>query len=215
MRFQVMVEAELPTDSLNYHVVSNAVKAAKDVEGMTCEIGVRRGGGSKFIIDALVEMNKNVPHIGIDPFGNIEYFADEKYGVIRQDYSNSMKLEMLTNMSLYCLQKNINYVFFNLEDTEFFNRYTDGVPIYNEVKKIWNKYSSVLLDGPHNILALKTEIDFFNQRMDIGATLILDDLELYPHFEEIDPYLKNSGWNLLELANKTSTNHKASYVKVK
>ena len=185
-----MVEAELPTDSLNYHVVSNAVKAAKDVEGMTCEIGVRRGGGSKFIIDALVEMNKNVPHIGIDPFGNIEYFADEKYGVIRQDYSNSMKLEMLTNMSLYCLQKNINYVFFNLEDTEFFNRYTDGVPIYNEVKKIWNKYSSVLLDGPHNILALKTEIDFFNQRMDIGATLILDDLELYPHFEEIDPYLQ-------------------------
>lgn len=212
MRFQVLIEPELPTDSLNYHLITNAVMHSKDVDGATVEIGVRRGGGSKYIIDALVALQKNVPHFGIDPWGNIEYFADEKYGMIRQDYTNSMKHECIANLSLYAMQKNIDLYIYPMEDTEFFKKFAEGVPTYNEVKKVWNKYSTIHFDGPHNREALHEEIDFFHARTDSNATFVFDDCELYDH-SEIDEYLKSLGWKVLEKGDKTATNHKMSYYK--
>lgn len=35
------------TDSREYHILLNAVARVKDVDGLTCEIGVREGGGDQ------------------------------------------------------------------------------------------------------------------------------------------------------------------------
>ena len=41
------------TDSSEYNILVNAVKQICNVDGMTCEIGVREGGSSKLILDTL------------------------------------------------------------------------------------------------------------------------------------------------------------------
>ena len=87
----------------------------------------------------------------------------------------------MINLYLYCRQKNVNFYMFNLEDTEFFNRYGDGVPVYAEHKRLVNKYSVVHFDGPHTLEALDTEIAFFLERSDPGAVFVFDDVEMYEH----------------------------------
>ena len=191
----INITPELPTDSANYEVLTEAVTLTKRVPGMTCEIGLRRGGGSKFIMDALVSTEqKDKVHIAIDPYGNIEYADNDK--MIRQDYTNMMRDEALVEMYLYCRRAGIMFMFFNLEDTEFFARYSDGVPIYQETKRIENTYSMVHFDGPHRPDLIKAEIDFFHTRSLTGATFVFDDVALYDHKNTVHPYLKELGWKV-------------------
>jgi len=187
---------ELPTDSANYEVLTEGIKTVKNIKGMTCEIGLRRGGGTKHIIDALVESGqKDKVHIAIDPYGNIEY-ADGNERIIRCDYTNKMRDECMVELYLYCLQMGISFIFFNLEDIEFFKRFADGVPVYQEVKTIQNEYSFVHFDGPHEKEILKTEIQFFHERTPVGAVFVFDDVALYDHEAHIHPVLKDLGWTL-------------------
>jgi len=89
------------TDSREYHILLNAVARVKDVDGLTCEIGVREGGGTKLIMETLRSTGQQKVHIAIDPFGNIEYehFETRKE---RVDYTNAMKNRMLANLYALC-----------------------------------------------------------------------------------------------------------------
>lgn len=183
------------TDSANYEVLTDGVMLAANVEGATCEIGLREGGGSKYIMDALVHSKQNLvkPHIAIDPYGNIEYYRDEIYKVGRCDYTNEMRNNCLINMYLYCIQNKVDFYFFNMEDTEFFKRYADGIPVYNEHKAIINKYSFVHFDGPHIIDVLNDELEFFDARAPIGAVFVFDDIGMYEH-EVVHEAILDRGW---------------------
>jgi hypothetical protein len=189
---KIHLEAELPTDSKNYEIITQAVSMSATVRGLSCEIGLRRGGGTKYIIDALKLYEIDRVHIAIDPYGNIEY-ADSDTHKTRFDYTNSIRDECLINLYLYCLQKGQNIIFFNLEDTEFFSRYADGVPVYNQTKTIEAKYSFVHFDGPHSVNAISTEIDFFHQRTEVGAVFVFDDITNY-HHDQVHDYLKTLNW---------------------
>ena len=46
-------------DSQEYEVLTNAVAKVGDTEGAIVEIGTRRGGSAKLIIDTLVENNNS------------------------------------------------------------------------------------------------------------------------------------------------------------
>lgn len=203
---EISIRASLPTDSLNYEVITEAVERTVGVPGMTCEIGLRRGGGSKFIMDALSATKQNKVHVAIDPYGNIEY-ASNDHDIIRQDYTNDMRNDCMINMFLYSKQIGIPFIFFNLEDTEFFTRFADGVPVYSEVKELHTEYSFVHFDGPHAVRVLKTEIDFFHARTPKGATWVFDDVALYNH-TEIHEYLKTLNWKLFR-----TTPRKWAYIK--
>lgn len=193
---KTIIEPELPTDSLNYEVITAGVERVVNVPGLTCEIGLRRGGGSKFIIDALADTGQKKIHIAIDPYGNIEY-ADTDEHTTRFDYTNDMRDDCLANMYLYCRQKGISFIFFNLEDTEFFNRFADGVPVYNNAKSIENSYSFVHFDGPHAVLPLLLEVAFFNERTPQGAVFVFDDVAQYDH-QRVHTYLKSIGWEVFK-----------------
>lgn len=219
---RIIVEPEFQTDSLNYHVLTNGVRKSSLIPGATCEIGLRRGGGSKFIIDELVnlQLNSIKPHIAIDPYGNIPHVANEvdnKRGIYKtkQDYTNRMRNECLINMYIYTIQKDVDFYFFNMTDIQFFEAFPKGFPCFiNELEELMNEYSLVHFDGPHTVKDLKPEIDFFQERTNLGAVWVFDDLEYYDH-GIIDKYIKDRGWEVLEWADKTSTNHKASYIRVK
>lgn len=173
---------------------------------MTCEIGLRRGGGTKFIIDAIAANCPHKVHVAVDPYGSIIY-ADKDNSHIRLDYTNDMRDESLPNVYAYAKLKRVNFIFINLEDTEFFSRYADGVPVYNEVKSIENEYSFVHFDGPHDVISLKTELQFFLPRTPKGGVYCFDDLKHYDH-SKIEEIIFKAGFK--EVA---KTGRKGLYVK--
>lgn len=198
----------LETDSGDYYLLTKGIELCKEVQGLTCEIGLRRGGGTKYILDALQRFGTKV-HIAIDPYGNIEY--EHKEGeFVRLDYTNDMRDECLSNLYAYTRQLQIPFLFFNLEDTEFFKRYGDGVPVYATEKAMHNTYSFVHLDGPHSIAPLLAEIDFFLPRTPIGGCWVFDDIKGYYDHSQIEKVLFNEGFVEVEKAEK-----KALYQKVR
>ena len=196
------------TDSREYHILSSAVARVKDVDGLTCEIGVREGGGTKLIMETLQSTGQQKVHIAIDPFGNIEYehFETRKE---RLDYTNTMKNRMLANLYALCNNTGMECLFFPLEDTEFFKRYCDGIPIYDECKRIVNKYAMVFLDGPHTTELVRAEFDFFNTRIPLNGVIVFDDIDQYQHMDQLDAYIQANGFAVLEQGGC-----KISYVKL-
>jgi hypothetical protein len=63
----------LPTDSGDYYLLTKGVELSAHAEGLTCEIGLRTGGGTKHIMEALSKYRPGKVHIAIDPYGNILY----------------------------------------------------------------------------------------------------------------------------------------------
>jgi len=187
----------MQTDSIEYDILINAIRRIHNIDGFTCEIGVREGGSSQIILDTLKKTNQNKVHIAIDPFGNIDYQHWENR-IDKLQYTNKMKNNMLKNLYTYCSLNNMEVLYFPLEDTEFFKRYSDGVPVYNENKYIINTYALVFFDGPHTTNSVKNEFDFFYNKIPNGGIIVFDDINQYPHMENLDNYIKNKGFKMIE-----------------
>lgn len=188
-------------DSLEYEVFEETISNLSNPIGATIEIGVRRGMGSKMIIDSFRKHHPNVKlnHLGIDPYGNIEYNPDETHKNVRLDYTNDMKRDALLDFTK-------EYPEFNLvclEDTEFFNRYADGYPIYDQYKIMLSKYDVVHFDGPHDVASILNEVNFFHQRRAKECIFVFDDVQSYPH-DKVDVYLKHilQGYKLIHSGNR-------------
>lgn len=199
----------LETDSSDYYLLEDSVKSIRSVPGIVCEIGTRRGGSLKIIIDSLLENgdeHRNV--LALDPYGHMPYQMTEVVNV-RLDYTNQMRDETVSALYGYVQQKPVNLVVCFLEDTEFFKRFSDGYPFYNEEKTVLNQYALVFFDGPHSVSSIQTEIEFFQSRTVLGSVYVFDDIECYPHNDKIEPWLLSNGWKL-----KNKFDRKASYIKV-
>lgn len=201
----------LPGDSGDYDLITQAVELSEGLTSPAIEIGLRRGGGTKHIIDVVANQQFKRDVVAIDPYGNIDYntVVNSNIGpqVVKMDYTNTMRNECLVNLYDYAEMKKVNFVFINLEDTEFFKRYADGIPIYQEHKRIEDKYSFVHFDGPHFTDDVVKEIEFFNPRMEVGATYVFDDVSYYDH-SVVDKILLESGWKNLQ-----KKPYKWSYIK--
>lgn len=219
------------TDSQEYEILYNAAKKIKGVDGAVVEIGTRRGGSAKLIIDALVEQNDtNRSMFCIDPYGNIDYpetnkaittfspqvpikgdlMSTDVVNQIKHDYDNNMRNRIIPSLYFYAYQRGLDFTFFCLEDHEFFNRYADGVPVYNEVKKLENKYAFWFLDGPHTNEVVNEELEFFVPKSPVGSVAVMDDVWMYDHDKIVEQkWLFPNGWVLLEKGNI-----KASYKKM-
>lgn len=198
----------LPGDSADYHLLTKGIELSKDVPGMTCEIGLRQGGGTKFIIDAIAQYCPGKTHIAIDPYGSILYELKENH-FVRLDYTNEMRDECLKNVYAYCQEKKVNFLFFNLTDLDFFERYQHGIPIYDIERRVEKKYSFVFFDGPHSLLAIMFELLFFMDRITKGACFVFDDVsttDVYYDHKVIHSYLLSIGFSLI-----VNTDKKALY----
>ena len=180
-------------DSTEYKILKEACDRVKGDNLLTCEIGVREGLGSKIILESF--KNKTHWHIGIDPYGNISYKHYDHPPIVKKDgalidgvrqkagtklplsfranYTNQMKAELLKNLDFP------NFTLYQLEDTEFFKRFADGVPIYRNVKSLMTKYDLVHFDGPHRSLDIVTEVIFFASRASDNCVFVFDD---YPQY---------------------------------
>jgi len=216
-------------DSQEYEILHNAALKVKGVEGAIVEIGTRRGGSAKIIIDALVINEDNDRSMFcIDPYGNIDYVQTNKSlsvhnpevalegdptsteitQAIKLDYTNDMRNQIVPSLYFYAYKAGLNFTFFCLEDSEFFDRYADGVPVYDQNKKIEDKYAFVFFDGPHNTEVMVEEVNFFITRCNIGSVFVFDDIWMYDHDVSIESILLDNGFEILE-----KKNVKASYIK--
>lgn len=198
-------------DNINYQILYDAATSIKDVKGIICEIGLREGGGLGVMIMGCVHNHDtDRPFIAIDPYGNIEYKWKDT-SIVCFDYDNNMKNRTIKNLSNLCLEHNINFTLYALEDTEFFEKFSNGIPYYNNYKTIYDKYALVHLDGPHTTEDLIKEITFFKDRIEIGGIIVLDDVTGYYNFNEVE--------NFILLENKytiiSNNGKKASYKKIR
>ena len=159
-------------DSVEYEIIKEACQSLTNDKLLTCEIGVRQGQGSKIILDEL--SSKNHWHIGIDPYGNLNYEHYDNSGAYTCDYTNDMKLQLIKDLDYK------NFTLFPMGDDEFMKRFHDGVPIYRNEKEIINKYDLVHFDGPHKTYDVIKEAMFFAERSHAGTVFIFDD---YPKYD--------------------------------
>jgi len=157
-------------DGTEYEILKQACETLGD-NLLTAEIGVRQGKGSLTILDSLKD--KNHWHIGIDPYGNLNYEHYDNSGEYTCDYTNSMRLNLIKDMNYE------NFTLFPMGDDEFMRRFYDGVPIYREKKEIITKYDLVHFDGPHKTIDVMKEVIFFGERSHAGTVFVFDD---YPKF---------------------------------
>lgn len=219
------------TDSQEYEILYNAAKNIKGVDGAVVEIGTRRGGSAKLIIDALAEQNDtNRSMFCIDPYGNIDLeitninasihypgkfqvdgdpMSKDASFMTKFDYTNDMRNRIIPSLYYYAYNRGLNFTFFCLEDHEFFNRYADGVPVYNEVKKLENQYALVFFDGPHTNEAVELELNFFMDRSTKGTVFVFDDVWMYDH-DRFEKIMFENGFEVLEKKNIKASYHKTA-----
>jgi hypothetical protein len=176
-------------DSSNYEFFDEAIQLLKNPIGVSVEIGVRRGMGSKCIIDAYRKYHPQIKlvHLGIDPYGNIEYRMADKSTPVRLDYTNNMKREALIDLTREYPEFNL----INLEDNEFFKRFADGYPVYDNFKRLITQYETVHFDGPHDTESVMKEVQFFVERKPNQCIYIFDDIDTH----DIDKIGEHLIWN--------------------
>ena len=167
-------------DRKDYNLLTQAAERVSKVKTkqplLTAEIGVRRGLGTKIILEYTRPINSGLHfHIGIDPYGDLKYPHSDKGEPVVLDYNSKMKSEHLTDFA-----DKENYQFINLTDMKFFEKYFNGVVFYDQGKEYHlNTYHLVHFDGPHITPAVVAETVFFAQRSVVGSVFIFDDWQTY------------------------------------
>ena len=134
-----------------------------DCEGnYSCEIGVREGLGSKIIMD---NIKNNFIHIGVDPYGNLNYQHYDTSPSYTADYTDEMRDRLIEDMKPYAGKFHLA----NMTDTLFMCH-----PDYNE-----KKFSFVHFDGPHMTKDVLTEAVWFANRWAPRTRFVFDDHKTY------------------------------------
>src|SRR6184192_1340246 len=189
----------LEGDSGEYEFLTEAVEMSKDVPGMCVEIGLRRGLGTKTIIDAVREFCPAKTVIAIDPYGSIPYIGREHMGECRLDYTNQMKADCMADIWAYVRDNPVDFKYFDMTDEEYFGRFGDYVPHYDVYVNAKFNYSMVHLDGPHTVWHICNEVAWFNKRMLEGATIVVDDVTIdFVDIAPINRMFKSIGWELVK-----------------
>lgn len=198
------------TDGQNYNILANGVASIKDIPGLVLEIGVRKGGSAQIIIDTLVKNEDiNRTFVLLDPYGQIPYFAFNTWH-FATDYTNSTRAQTIPEILKYGWNTNINMLFFNIEDSEFMERFSDYIPIYiNKEKQKESKYAFVYYDGQHDLQSVLNATKFFVSRSVDGTCFVYDDHDMYDHIV-VDEFLINNNFVLYE-----KEGQKISYLKRK
>lgn len=181
-------------DGNEYHILRNAVRELVGVPGLSCEIGLRLGGGSKMIMDEFIKNSDQRIHIAIDPYGNIPY--TDINGTRPCGYDNRMRNECMVDLFGWSASTGQHLIFFQLESSEFFKRFADGVPIYQGGKEVETKYALVHIDGQHALPNVSEEFAFFKDRMSPGGIIVFDDINNYDH-DALERHILTNGYTLL------------------
>lgn len=162
-----------------YERLKPYIEKALTSHGATAEVGLRRAGTTKLILDKQIETGLRKPHICIDPYGQIPYSVNER--IHDTDYSNQMRNETLAELYSFCRDNQLDLHFFNMEDSEFYKRFPDYVPVYEREKIEIDSYCFVHIDGQHSYEAVLPAAQYFLPRMSKNSYIAFDNTDTYDH----------------------------------
>ena len=151
-------------DSSDYELLEKWTKDFNCQGFKSCEIGVREGLGSKIIMDNLVN---NYIHVGVDPYGNLEYQHYDNTGKYRCDYTDEMRDTMLSDFKPYRNQG--KFTLCNMTDVRFMN----------DTEHRFSTFAFVHFDGPHMTKDVLTEAIWFADRSAPNTRFVFDDYPKY------------------------------------
>lgn len=170
-------------DSLEYELLAQATAqvVAAQVPGLTCEIGVRTGGGTQVILDALARSPSYAyTHIGIDPWGALNYDTSDATLYVDTIYTDRMRRQACADLYAYANEVGVDLQLIVMTDAEFFRRFATGVYLYRHGhSEPVNQYALVHFDGPHYTPLVLDEVRFFGPRAPRGARWVFDDYPWY------------------------------------
>jgi hypothetical protein len=151
-------------DSKDYELLEKWTKGFDCMGHKTCEIGVREGLGSKIIMDNVVN---NYIHVGVDPYGNLNYQHYDDTGSYTCDYTDEMRDTMLYDFKPY--RNKGKFTLCNMTDTQFMN----------DTEHRHSTFAFVHFDGPHMTKDVITEAVWFANRSVKGTRFVFDDYQKY------------------------------------
>lgn len=187
---------KLETDGIQYDILERAIEAVKGIPGLFLEIGTRRGGSMKIIMDAAAATEQVRTFVSVDPYGNIPY-VDRDNHITKYDYTNAMKCETLSALYAYSGRFGFNLITFTLTDEAFFRAFRQGVPVYSETTKITNVYAFAFLDGPHDTDSVAKELAFLADRTKTGAQVVIDNYQFFD-LKAVREYAELIGFRFIE-----------------
>ena len=152
-------------DSKDYELLEKWTKDLDCQGHKTCEIGVREGLGSKIIMDNVIN---NYIHVGVDPYGNLEYQHYDDTGSYTCDYTDDMRDTLLNDLKEYRNQG--RFTLCNMTDTKFMN----------DTEHRHSTFAFVHIDGPHMTKDVITEAVWFANRSVKRTRIVFDD---YPKYD--------------------------------
>ena len=151
-------------DSTDYDLLDKWTKGF-DCQGYkSCEIGVREGLGSKIIMDNVVN---NYIHVGVDPYGNLNYQHYDNTCKYTCDYTDDMRDTMINDFKPYINQG--RFTLCNMTDTKFMN----------DTEHRHSTFAFVHFDGPHMTKDVITEAVWFANRAAPHTRFVFDDHSKY------------------------------------
>ena len=151
-------------DSRDYDLLYKWTKGFDCNGYKSCEIGVREGLGSKIIMDNVLN---NYIHVGVDPYGNLEYQHYDNTGAYTCDYTDDMRDTMLNDFKPYRNQG--KFTLCNMTDTQFMN----------DTEHRHSTFAFVHFDGPHMSKDVMTEAIWFANRAAPHTRFVFDDHTKY------------------------------------
>jgi hypothetical protein len=190
----------LAKDGKEYEILTRAVKKVS-CGGLSLEIGLRRGGGSIDIMKNLPQQRRTPRiHIAVDPYGHLPYENHDNREAKKMDYTNKMRNDSLSLLYAESEKLGVNFIFFNLSDDDFFSAFKDGVPVYDDERKLIKNYCFVHFDGPHTTEIVLKEFLWIDPRTKAGSVIVFDDINHYDH-DSVEKKILSKGWNILEKGN--------------
>ena len=170
-------------DSKDYDLLEKWSKDF-DCQGYkTCEIGVRKGLGSKIIMDNVLN---NYIHVGVDPYANLKYQHYDNQSAVTSNYTDAMRDELLKDFLPYSNQG--KFTLCNMTDIDFMN----------ESKHHESKFAFVHFDGPHTTKDVLNESIWFATRCAPHTRYVFDDYPTYD-MDLIAKCLEYFGFKVLEI----------------
>jgi hypothetical protein len=199
----------LGTDSGEYDILADAAWESRKVDGLSIEFGLREGGGSQHMIEALLDPAVGPrTHIAVDPYGGLPYEWKQDQ-IAGWTYDDRMRNDAVSKLLGMTAKGNVNFLFFNLTDEQFFDRFSDGVPVYQTgEERVISTYAIAHLDAVHSVEAISAQIEWLDPRMVAGSIIVIDDILDFYDTDEVEALLFEKGYTIFKKGTK-----KGAYVK--
>ena len=152
-----------------------------EVRGAYAQIGLGTGDSAHTILQS-TPLDKKL--IIVDPYGSIGYrmMSEDELGYpsTKESRDNNVQIEVLAGLYDYALESQRHFLFYPMEDIEFYQRFQTGIFYYNEGEQIrTNEYGFVYFNAENCIGNLIEGIRFMDERTPKDGVWVFNNINDY------------------------------------